>query len=154
MNLTDASNVTGLALGIIALLGAVLGWLRWVRPRWLKATGRVGAALDTIAGRPEITDNITGAVLAPALPSVGMRLGTLEESVSRLVEAEIERQQLDRRVTEAHERIDTLDKRVRGLEEATIERVANKAESVAAFRAIEAVAKNGDPITPQIEETP
>lgn len=134
------------------LLGIFVGWITLIRPRWRKFVSRIVAALDTIAGREAVVDSITGRELAPALPSVGQRMDTLEQTVSKLVEAEIQRQQIDQRVTEAHQRIDLLERRVHGLEDGAIERVANKAESVAAWRAVEAVAKQGDPGAPEIEE--
>lgn len=143
MNLSDTSQAVSLALGIFALLAVVAGWLRWVRPKWRSATGRIVAALDTIAGREAITDTITGRELAPPLPSIGRRMESVEGSVSRLVEV-IESQ------AEQNQRLDNHESRIEQLEAQVIERIAAKAESVSAWRAVEAVAKQADPPAPPL----
>lgn len=144
MDLTRTNAILGLALSVLALLGFVLGWLRVVRPRWRRGLSRVGAALDTIAGREAITDNITGKELAPELPSIGKRMESVEDSVARLVDVVESQHHQDEQLAD-HER------RLKQLEDQTIERIAAKAESVSAWRAVEAVAKNVDPTTPAID---
>lgn len=144
--MNDLRDRIELALAILALLGIIVGWLKVVRPRWRKGTERVTAALDTIAGRPPVVDSITGKELAPELPSIGKRMESVEGSVSRLVEV-IEGQH------KQDQRLDDHERRLQQLEEQVIERVASKAESVAAWRAVEAVAKGADPTIPELEET-
>lgn len=140
----QTGTLVTIAGGILALLLAVLGWLRWLRPRVRKAISRTGAALDTIAGREAIVDNITGRELAPALPSIGKRMESVEGSVAQLVEVIKSQHQQDRR-------LDDHDHRIKQLEDGTIERIAGKAESVATWRAVEAIAKQGTDETPQID---
>lgn len=154
MTLDRSSEIIGLALGLIALLGAGLGWIRWVRPRLRKARATLTSASDALLGREAVIDTITGDVLAPALPGVGARMAHQEQqmelltvTVTKLVDQQVHQQKLEHRV-------DGLEGRVKGLEDGAIERVASKAESISAWRAVEAVAKNHDPSTPAIEEKP
>lgn len=134
----QTSTLVGIASALVVVLGGVVAWLRWVRPRIRSTAGRVGAALDTIAGRPAITDNITGRELAPELPSIGKRMESVEGSVAQLVEV-IRSQHLQ------DQRLDNHEGRIKQLEDGTIERIATKAESVSAWRAVEAVAKSTPP---------
>lgn len=130
--------LVGIAASLVVVLGAVFGWLRWVQPKIRHGLARGGAALDTVVGREAIVDNITGRELAPALPSIGKRMESMEGTVSRLVEVIEGQHQQDKRLDD-HER------RLKQLEDGTIERIAAKAESVSAWRAVEAVAKSTPP---------
>ncbi|KAB2808304.1 hypothetical protein F9L07_22580 [Pimelobacter simplex] len=152
--LDRTNDIIGLVLGVLALLGALLSYLRWVHPRIKKARATGRAAIDALLGRDAIRDSITGEEIHPALPGVGARMAHQEQqmelltvTVTKLVDQQVHQQKLERRV-------DGLEHRVKGLEDQTIERVAGKAESVAAWRAVEAVAKQADPTTPEIQEPP
>ena len=86
-------------------------------------------------------------------------MASVEIAVSHIADLLVSQQAQDRRlenvegrVAEAHQRIDQHDHDIAELQGGVIERVAGKAESVAAFRAIEAVAKNADPIAPVLSE--
>lgn len=149
--LDRTNDIIGLVLGLLALLGALLSYLRWVHPRIKKARATARAATDALLGRDAILDTITGEEIHPALPGVGARMAHQEQqmelltvTVTKLVDQQVHQQKLERRV-------DGLEHRVKGLEDQTIERVAGKAESVAAWRAVEAVARQTDP---EIEEPP
>lgn len=140
--MSDVGEKVALAIGICTLGGLLVGYLRVIRPRLRKAAARIGAALDTIAGRGPVMDSITGKQLAPELPSIGKRMDAMEGSVSRLVEV-IEGQH------KQDERLDDHETRLKRLEEQTVERVATKVESTQAWRAIEAVAHQSDSTTPE-----
>lgn len=138
--LEQTSTLVTIASCLAAVLGAVFSWLRWIRPpvrRWIH---RTGAALDTLAGREAIVDNITGKVYSEALPSIGVRMASVEGSVARLVEVIESQHQQDKR-------LDDHDHRIGQLENGAIERIATKAESAQAWRAMAAVAHESDPMT-------
>lgn len=153
---TDANEYVTLALGIIALLGAVLAWIRWVRPRIRRGRAEITAVRHALLGREEIVDSITGKTIEPALPGIGTRMANQEQqmellavTVTKLVDQQVHQQKLE-------ERVDLHEARLVALEEQTIERVAAKAESISAWRAVEAVAKqtpDPDPApAPEIED--
>lgn len=100
--LEQTSTLVTIASCLVAILAAVLGWLRWVRPRLHTAISRTGAALDTIAGRDAIVDNITGEVYSEALPSMGVRLASVESAVALLAKQ--------------HQRLDDHERRIKRLE--------------------------------------
>ncbi|WP_232676662.1 hypothetical protein [Nocardioides sp. R-C-SC26] len=103
-------------IGVLAILGVIVTWYRWVKPRWRRLVSRTTVALDSIVGRDPIVDEITGHELAPALPGIGQRMATVEEAVKTLADQ--------------HGRIDDIDRRVRALESASIERTVTRMESV------------------------
>ena len=150
--MTPLSDHIELALGIIALISALVGWLKVVRPRLRSVSRQVVAARDAVLGRDAIVDSITGEERVPALPGIGARMSHQEQqmellavTVTKLVDQQTHQMKLEQRV-------DGLDSRVKQLEEQVIERVAAKAESIQAWRAVEAVAKQADPATPEIED--
>jgi hypothetical protein len=149
--LEQTNALLGVAGGLVVLLGALFGWLRWIRPRARRAASRVGAALDTIAGREAIVDNITGRELAPALPSIGERMDTMERTVSLLAQQQAHQAVQDREIATLAGRVDAVENDVQQLKDGTIERVAARAESVAAWRAVEAVAKQPADEAPELD---
>jgi hypothetical protein len=123
--MTEAQDWVTLALGFIALVSAVAGgWFKWVSPKFRRASAEVTEIRDNILGRPAIKNEITGKVIAEAVPSLGTQIAGLGDAV--------------RELTKSHKRLDDLEDRVEKLEEAAVERVVTRAESAAAFRAIEA----------------
>lgn len=152
MGLDRTNDIVGLVLGLLALLGALLGYLRWVRPRIRRGLGVWVQIRDSLIGREEQHDSITGRKTADALPGIGVRMDNVErgqvqtqkalEHIATLIESQ---QQQD-------QRLDTVERRVDALEQAAIERVAAKAENVAMWRGVEAIAKQTDPTTPEIED--
>lgn len=149
--LEQTSTLVTIACGILAVMAGLVGWLRWVRPRLRHGVTRVGAALDTLAGRPPIVDNITGKELAPELPSIGKRMESVEGSVAQLVEVIKSQHQQDIRLNAHEQALDLHEGRIKQLEDGTIERIAAKAESVSAWRAVEAVAKSSPPDEPELD---
>ncbi len=139
--MSDAQNWVTFLLGLAALLGVLVGWLRWVRPRIRRGKSEVTAIRDSILGRDAIVDSITGREIEPALPGVGVRLaatekhlGVLAESVASLV---LMHERIDR--VEMHDKVQ--DARIDKLEEASVERIVSRAESAAGWRAMEEAVK-------------
>lgn len=131
--MNQITETTGALLGVIALLGAVAGWVKWLRPKLhARELDRV-AQRDALIGRPPVLDSITGKVLAPALPGIGQRMDTIETSV-----AELARSSQRHEAHEAH--LARHDDQIAALETGSVERVVSKAESAAAWRAMEAAA--------------
>lgn len=120
-----------LAISVLTLLGLIGGYLRWVRPRVHKAARQVVAVRDSILGREAYMDSITGREIEPALPGVGVRLAAQEVQMTALTTAVT-------KVAESQARLENHEERISALEAGAYERIANKAESVAAFQAIEA----------------
>lgn len=123
----------GALAGATTVAVAILGWLRWLRPKLRHTLGQVGAVRDSILGREAILDSITGIELAPALPGVGVRLADQERHLGTLAEAVAT-------IAADHHQIADHEGRIVRLEQAAVERVVGKAESVAAWRAMEAAA--------------
>lgn len=126
---------------LTAVLAAIGTWVKWIRPRWRRARAKWIAAQDAIIGRDAINDPITGRELAPALPGIGVRMAH-QEAVS-----EQQAKQMGlltdavAKLADQGEAIEDLRTRVTELENARVERVVTKAESIAAWKAIEATAK-------------
>lgn len=150
MDVNQTTAVVGLALGFIALVGTVVGVVRWARPRWRRAKSQGAAALYSLVGRDAIVEPISGREILPALPGIGVRMESVEiaqvktqktlEHVAALLESQREQ---DRRIEHVEDAVADLGERVVTLENQALERVAAKAESVAAWRAVEAIADGG-----------
>lgn len=143
--MTDIGTATATAIGLLTLLGMLLGWLRWVRPRIRAVRGKFVAASDALVGRDAITDSITGREIAPALPGIGQRMETVERAVAGIADLLLGQHAQDARIDALEVRVDGHDSRLHQLEDQTIERVATRAESAQAWRAIAAVAQQADP---------
>lgn len=129
----NLNTATGLALSLCALLAIVAGWMRWARPR-IKKTREDGAAIrDAILGRDPIVDSITKKEIAPALPGIGQRMATVEQALVTFAQNQHDLEELRRRV-DAH------DADIAALKSGSVERIVTKAESAAAWRAMEAAA--------------
>ncbi len=138
MSLDRTNEIVGLCIGICTLAGLIFAWLRWVRPR-IRSTRRKATAIsDALIGREAITDSITGRELAPALPGIGQRMETVEKAVTHIADLLSSQRHQDERIESLETRVDTLEGQV-------IERVAAKAEAVAAWKAVAAVASQNDP---------
>lgn len=136
--LDNAQAVSGIGMGLVVLLAAIGSWVRWLRPRVRKIGREVTGVRDSILGREAIHDSITGKEIAPALPGVGVRLAENERHLSVLSDAVA-------KIADSHVRLEDHESRIQKLEEAAVERVVGKAESIAAYRAIEAAAQASPP---------
>jgi hypothetical protein len=139
--MTSAPDWIEACVGLTVLVGAIYGFFRWVRPRWRAARAKWVMAVDSLVGRDAIVDSITGEEKSPALPGVGVRMAHQEQqmelltvTVTKLVDNQAHQLKLEGRV-------DDLDDRVAKLEANQVERVVARAETTAAYRAIEEAIK-------------
>lgn len=109
-------------LGVLTILVPV--YLRWVRPKWRAFRHDLVAGRDALVGRDAILDPMSGTQLAPALPGIGKRMENFETALLTLAE--------NQSVLVNHE------ERLVRLELAAAERIVTRAESGAAFSAMEA----------------
>ncbi|MAE64165.1 MAG: hypothetical protein CMJ18_07800 [Phycisphaeraceae bacterium] len=130
--MTGVQELIAIAVGVTTLLGAVGAfWVKVLKPRIEAGRKEATAVRDAILGREPITDSITGREIAPALPGIGQRMATVEQALVTLADqgrrlGDLEDEQIDH-----GERLDKL-------EAAQVERVVTRAESTAAWRAMEA----------------
>lgn len=129
MNLNDKAQ---LMVAVVILLGALGGYVKWLRPKALQVSRDVRASRDALLGREAIYDSITGEPISPALPGIGHRVATLELAVVQLADMKAEHRSLDQRVSR--------------LEKAEGDRAHARTESIELLRTIEA-AIQADPNT-------
>lgn len=123
----------GAILTVTTVMAAVVGWFRWLRPRIKKTSTEVVAIRDSILGREAIRDTITGREIEPALPGIGVRMAENEHQMGILTNAVA-------KIADSHVRIERLEADVAELKAASVERIAARAEGVALWHAVEAVA--------------
>lgn len=144
------NSAAGLTLTILTLVGIAAGaYAKKIKPaRERKEADRI-AQRDAILGRPAIPDTTRpGHILYPASPGLPERMSTQEEFA---VEQRARLDEMSRALValaESHKHQAAQDKilddhegRLIKLEEAAVERVVAKAESAAAWRAMEAATK-------------
>lgn len=132
-----------LVAGLAVIWG---GWRKWIKP-WVGSVARTWVALrDSLIGREAQHDSITGREIQPALPGIGVRMEAVETNVGRLIELVAGQHRQDERLDEHEAALTEHGNRLKQLEDGTIERIATKAESVAAWKAVAAVAKQEDPM--------
>jgi hypothetical protein len=145
MDFLTQLDVTMKALiGALTLCGIVAGFFRWVRPGMKQVASDVRAGRDALVGRDEIKDSITGRVLVPALPGIGVRMASTENNLTELTVAVAKLADNDQRTTELEHWRAEVEQWRASVDAQTVERVVTRAESAAAWRAVEAVA-NGTP---------
>lgn len=135
----------------VILAAAVAGALAllWKHGRNAWRTYRAGRAKitavgDAILGREAVVDTITGKEIAPALPGMGVRMAHQEQQMEAITAAVTRLASQQEAIVELKRGQDEHEERLQRLEQASVERVVTKAESAAAWRAVEAVAKSGD----------
>lgn len=119
-----------LVLGLVALVSALGAWVRWARPRWRGVKSDTVAMRDSLLGREAVVDSITGKELSPALPGIGQRVASLEESTAVIGAALA-------RMADTNQRLDSHDQRLRRLEQAADERTLARTESIEMLRTID-----------------
>ena len=139
--MNEAGDWLTFTLALCGLLTVLVGWLKWVRPRYRRGRTQFVAARDSIIGRPAVYDSITGAEREPALPGVGVRLANTEEHLGTLAQAVATLAESHALLEDHTLRISNHEDRIKDLEEARVERIVGKVESAAAFRAMEAATK-------------
>jgi hypothetical protein len=131
--ISDADLLSKLLATLVGLMTAVFAFFRWVRPRVKRAASDIQAGRDALIGREAIYDSITGKELVPALPGIGVRMSTNEAQLTVLADAVA-------KLADNHDRLNDHEARIKHLEEGLVERVVTRAESTAAWRAVEAIA--------------
>lgn len=122
-------------VGVLAILGALVAFVRWVRPKWREMKHDARAGRDALLGREAVYDSITGKEITPALPGIGQRVASLEETSAATAVALT-------RLADTHTRIDGLEHRVSRLERGDAERTLARTESIELLRTIDTVARN------------
>lgn len=117
-----------------ALVTLLAATYRKVRPWWKEMGRDVRAGRDALIGREAIVHPETGRELAPAVPGIGARMANVETAIVAIAQQQKDIAGLQ--ATAANH-----DSRIGKLELAAVERVVGKAESTAAFHAIEAALK-------------
>lgn len=85
MVLEHLSEPVDVTLSVIALVSAVLGWFRWIRPRLRARLERQRSIDEVLLGRDAIPANsITGAAAQPAKPSIGQQVTAQAEMLDAL----------------------------------------------------------------------
>jgi hypothetical protein len=120
-------------LGILAIVVPV--WLKWGRPTYKALVRDFRAGRDALVGRDAVLDNLSGRELAPALPGIGKRMENFESALMTLAE--------NQSVLVNHE------DRIMALEQGAIERIVSRAETTAAYGAMEA-AYRSQPAEPNV----
>jgi len=129
-----------LILGLIALGTAIASWAKWARPRLQQRERDRIAQRDALIGRPPIYDSITRKEISPALPGIGQRMANTEGQMAVIAEAVADLVKSNQR-HESHEaHLAVHDREIADLKQARVERVVTKAESIAAYQAMEAAA--------------
>jgi hypothetical protein len=131
--ISNADLLSKLLATVIGIATAVGVFLRWVRPKMKQAASDIRAGRDALVGREPVFDSITGAELVPALPGIGVRMSTTEQQMGVLTDAVA-------KLADSSLRLDDHEGRLKRLEEGVVERVVTRAESTAAWRAVEAIA--------------
>jgi hypothetical protein len=151
IDLDNTDRVIGLLVAVCTLLGLVVGWVRWVRPKIHNGRREVVAVRDAILGRDAIADSITGREIAPAVPGIGVRMAHQEKQMELLTEAvaQIANSQLRFDNLETH--VANHEERLKSLEDASVERVVTKVESAQAWRAMEEAIKAEPDETPDLD---
>lgn len=117
------------ALTCCTLLAFWIGWAKVARPRVRDRWNRILGFFQAIAGRDPIVDKASGKEISPAVPPLGERLASIDDTMLRLVTV-IESNQ------DAHKRIDNHELRIGTLETREEERREIRAESTEIWRAV------------------
>jgi len=127
VNLSESAQAwVAVLVGLATLSTTAYMFVAKVRPWWRDRVWKKRATDDFFVGRPASRNRITGE-LTPALPSAAERFDEMAVAIKE--------------VADSHRRIDNHESRIKALEDAAVERFTARAESVAAFRAMEAAAK-------------
>jgi len=140
----DLDSTNALLAALLAgatLIGIVVGWARWIRPRLeLRMRTREGIR-ETILGRPPVYDKANpGKILAAAQPGLATRLDTLEGLVAQIADQQ--------------RKLDSHDHRITELENARVERVATQLEATAMWEGIGRLHDGPDRIDPPDTDNP
>jgi len=135
MHLPDPDRLAAIytACGLLALW---VGWIKLARPKLRRARNRVSGAIDALMGREAISDPVSGKELAPALPGIGQRMATVEDTLAKLTEVVSEQAKLNGRVDRIEDQVGRNTENLAVIMAATAERIVTKAEAAEMWRAI------------------
>lgn len=126
----DAINM---AYGLVGIAAIWVGWVKYLGPKVKGGWDKIVGFFQAIAGRDAIIDKASGIEKAPAVPPLGHRLASIDDTLSKLLTV-IESTQ------DAHHRIDSVEKRVNGHDQAiallagaSVEKAALHQENAAFF---------------------
>lgn len=131
-------DYTRIALAVAGLLAALVGWMRWVRPRWRRFRADSSDARDALIGRPAVRDSITGKELSPALPGIGSRMAVQEAQMQVMAQAVARLAESHDRLNDHQEQLDDHQLRIATLEQGAAERIVSRVDSIAAWEAMQA----------------
>lgn len=135
--IANADLLSKLLASLLAVLTAAFAFFKWVRPRLQRVVSDVRAGRDALVGRDAVHDSITGRVISPELPGIGVRMATTETQMTLLTDAVA-------KIADSHVLLEDHGRRIKALEAGSVERVAARVESTSAWRAVEAIAKKDD----------
>jgi hypothetical protein len=125
-------------VGLAALLAALAAFFKWVRPRYRQARSTTRAVVATLVGTDEVRDPITNQLIRDAQPGVGVQVSDLRLAVTKLVEQQAHTEALQGEFHDLQRRTTVNEDDIAILKAAQIERIVNRADSAAAWRAMEA----------------
>lgn len=153
MSLSDLSQLDPWSSRIVltgAAVAVLLGFLRWVLPRFRRVKAKVGGVSDAILGREAILDRATGKELVPAQPGIGVRLASQEQNMELLTITVTKLVDQQRAVQALTSVVDGHGDRITVLEDAAAERIVSKVETAHMFQAMDSAIKATPP--PAVEE--
>lgn len=119
---------------IVAVLGGLVAFMRWVWPKWRAFFTKVDAGLTAVIGHEEIRDpGNPEHVVMKARPGLGVWMATTDASLGVLSTAV-------QALAEQHAQLDDHEGRIKRLEAGAVERIVARVESTAAFDAMGRVA--------------
>lgn len=137
--------VLAVALSSVTLAGLVA---KRFGPKYRHAKTSVVAGWAQLFGTEEVRHKVTGKVLVPAQPGVGVQVAELSVAVTKLVELHATTAAHDQRLSAVEADVDTL-------KSAALERIASKVDSIRGWEAIQAaVMATPDPATPPADPEP
>jgi len=140
-DLSAAQVVLGCVLTALTLAGIIAK--RW-GPKYRRAKAKAVAGWAQLFGTEEIRHKVTGKVLVEASPGVGVQVNDLKDAVTKLVDLHAQTEALQAAHHGHDRRITKVENDVEALQNNLVERIVGRAESAAAWRAMEA-ASNSTP---------
>lgn len=125
----------------LSTVGALwFGWAKVAGPRVKRQWNRLVGFVEAIAGRDAIVDKASGIEKAPAVPPLGVRLASIDDTMQKLVVVIESNHDAHKRIDSVVADVAVLKVDVDGLKTAAVERIVTKSESAEMWRAI----GNGD----------
>lgn len=153
-DLSALDTSISLCVGALALAAAIVGVWRKVLPRLRKRAAEREAINAVLLGRPAVPRNrITGEQALPGIPSIGQRMSEISERTANVEKAVVAIAQQHQEITDLKADVAELKSDVAELKEQRVERVVTRAESIAAWKAIEATA-NASATDAEVVEDP